>query len=262
VKSRLLTFAVVIGGLGLAGSLLNRVAAPAWAEMRAQQPALKLDSAMTATGQGVTLALLGGFRALVADGTWIRMYDVWEERELPVVDTLIRLVTAIDPRPLYFWINGARIIAHDFANWRVADAGGHEVVATAVQRQIDAEQGRLALRHLEAAAAFHPASAELWIERAGIELVRLGDPAAAAESYRRACEQPHAPYFAARLHAELLRRLGRKAEALDWYVKLHPGLPAGDEGAGRDVVLARIRDLEEELQIAAERRYQPPSGQP
>ena len=68
------------------------------------------------------LALLGGFRALVADGTWIRMYDVWEERDLPVVDTLIRLVTAIDPRPLYFWLNGARIMAYDMPDWRVAAA--------------------------------------------------------------------------------------------------------------------------------------------
>lgn len=249
---------MVIAVLAVAGRLLDRVVAPVWSEIRARQPALKLDSAVAAAGQGVTLALLGGFRALVADGAWIRMYDLWERRDLPGVQTLIGLVTAIDPRPVYFWINGARIIAHDFAAWRAEAAGGHEVLAASVLNRIDAEQGRMALKHLDEAMAFHPASADLWVERAGIELLRLHDPAAAAESYRRAWEQPRAPFYVARLHAELLRRLGRKAEALAWLVKLHPNLPAGDESAASDVVLARIRELEQELNVAPEQQYRPP----
>jgi hypothetical protein len=115
----------------------------------------------------------------------------------------------------------------------------------------------LAVAHLEAAMAFHPASAALWIERANIELHRIRDPAAAAESYRRAWQQPHAPYYAARIHAELLRRLGRKAEALDWLVQLHPSLPAGDDAAARDTVLERIRELERELRVPAARAFHP-----
>jgi hypothetical protein len=62
----------------------------------------------------------------------------------------------------------------------------------------------------------------------------------------------------ARLHAEVLRRAGRKAEALAWLVKLHPTLPAGDDGAAADVVLGRIRDLERELQVGREQAYRPP----
>ena len=249
--------AAIIAGLALAGALLNRVVAPAWTAARAQQPGLRLDSSAAAAGQGVTLALLGGFRALVADVAWLRMYVLWEKRDLPATETLIRFASGIDPRPVYFWLNGARIIAYDLTAWRIEATGGYDAVSEAVQDRIGREQARLAIKYLEAAMTFHPASADLWVERANIELNRLRDLAAAAESYRRAWEQPNAPYYAARLHAELLRRMGRKADALAWLVQLHPTLPAG-EAAGADVVWQRIRDLERELGIPAERAYRSP----
>lgn len=258
VKSRLLAFAVIIGGLALAGALLRFVEAPLWTVLRAEQPALRLDSAGAAAGQGVTLGLLGGFRAIVADFTWLRLHVLWEQRDLPATDTLLRLVTAVDPRPLYFWVNGARIIAFDMTAWRIAAAGGYDAVPQAQQERIGAEQARLAIRRLDEAMTFHPANAALWVERANIELNRLHDVAAAAASYRRAWEQPGSPDYAARLHAELLKRLGRKAEALAWLVQLHPQLPPGDEAT--EIVLGRIRDLEKDLQVPAPRSYRPPPG--
>ncbi len=256
MKSRLLTPLIVLVALAIAGRALDVLAAPAWAATRARQPALRLDSSLAAAGQGVTLALLGGFRALVADATWIQMYSRWEARDLPGTETLIKLVAALDPRPVYFWLNGARIIGYDLPVWRVEAAGGYEAVPTEVQERIGREQGHAAVRHLELAMQYHPASADLWIERANLELNRLRDPVAAAESYRRAWEQPRAPFYAGRMHAELLRRTGRRAEALAWLVRLHPGLPPGED-SGRDLVLGRIRDLERELGVPADAAYRP-----
>ena len=260
MKSRLWAFAVVVGGLALAGGVMRWVEAPLWRALRAEQPALRLDSAAAAAGQGVTLGLLGGFRAIVADFTWLRLHVIWEQRDLPATDTLLRLVTAVDPRPLYFWVNGARIIAFDMTAWRIAAAGGYDAVPVAEQERIGGEQARLAIRRLEEAMTFHPANAALWIERANIELNRLHDTAAAAASYRRAWEQPGAPYYAARLHAELLRRLGRKTEALAWLIALYPQLPPDDEGT--DVVLGRIRDLERELRVPPAQAYRAPEKLP
>ena len=113
VKSRLLAIFVTLGGLALTGAALRWMEAPLWSALRAEQPALRLGSAGAAAGQGVTLGLLGGFRAIVADFTWLRLHVIWEQRDLAATDTLLRLVTTIDPRPLYFWVNGARIIAFD-----------------------------------------------------------------------------------------------------------------------------------------------------
>jgi len=244
-------FAVLAG----AGAVLGRIAAPAWAATRTKQPALQLNSSIAAAGQGVTLALLGGFRALVADGAWIRMYALWEHRDLPAVDTLLHLVTAVDSRPVYFWINGARIIAYDFAAWQIAEGGGS--MSPAAEDRIRREQAMRALGFLDAAVQLHPQNADLWIERATIQLNGLRDYLAAAESYRRAWEMPGAPFYAARLHAEMLRRAGHKAEALAWLARLYPTLPRDNESAAADVVLERIRELERELGVPPERAYRP-----
>ncbi len=260
VKSRLLALAVTVGGLVLTGAVMRWLEAPLWAALRAEQPALRLDSTGAAAGQGVMLGLLGGFRAIVADFTWLRLHVIWEQRDLATTDTLVRLVTAIDPRPIYFWVNGARIMAFDLAAWRIELAGGYESMPVAQQEQLGAQQARLAIRLLEEAMTFHPANAALWIERANIELNRLHDTAAAAVSYRKAWEQPGAPAYAARLHAELLRRLGRKAEALVWLTRLHPQLPPEEEGT--ELVLGRIRDLERELAVPVMQTYRSPSPVP
>ena len=259
VKSKLLLFAVVFGGLGLTGAVLHPLESRLWAETRAGQPAMRLETIGAAAGRGLTFGVLGGFRAIAADFTWVRVFVIWEKRDLPAVDALLKLVTTLDPRPLYFWLNGARILAYDMPAWRIAAAGGYDAVSEQEQRRLDAEQARLALKRLDEARRFYPASPDLWIERASIELTRLRDVAAAAVSYRRAWEQPGGPYYAARLHAEMLKRLGRKTEALAWLVQLHPGLPPGDESACADLVLARIRELERELSIPAEQAYRPPA---
>ena len=128
---------VIVAGLAGAGSLLQRLAAPAWQAARERQPALRLDSSLTAAGQGVTLGLLGGFRALVADATWIRVYALWERRDLAGVQNLIQLVATLDPRPAYFWINGARIMGHDFAAWRMDAAGGYDSLPPAERSMLE-----------------------------------------------------------------------------------------------------------------------------
>ena len=231
-------------------------------------------------GQGVTVGLLGGFRAIVADFFWIKTNAVWSENDLPATQTLIKLVTAIDPRPLYFWQNGARMIAYDMPNWRIVAEGGYDAVSKAEQRHIDSEQSAVALKYLHEAFGFHPHSALLYIEIANVYLNRLKDVGSAAEAYRMASLQPDAPYYAARIYAELLRRQGRNAEAYAWLKELYPKLPKAMQVSIADivharkgsqarsnamdiemamapVVLERIRELEKELNIPAEERFKP-----
>jgi tetratricopeptide (TPR) repeat protein len=191
---------------------------------------------------------------------WLRMYALWERRDLPGTETYARLVTAMDPRPVYFWLNAARIVAYDLTAWRIQAAGGYDRVTRPEQDRIAREQGEQALRYLAAAVRSHPTESDLWIERANIEQNNCHDLAAAAASYRAAALQPGSPFYAARLHAELLRRLGRNREALEWLRQLHITLPRHDRAAEADLVLARIRDLERQLSIPATEIYRPPPG--
>ena len=122
------------------------------AAARRDEAAASAREALTASaGHGLAFGILGGFRAIVADVLWVRMYTLWQTHEPPPVEALLKLVTTVDPRPLYFWLNGARILAFDMPSWRINAAGGYDAVPVAEQRQIDAEQARLALTRIDEA---------------------------------------------------------------------------------------------------------------
>ena len=248
-------FVVALGLLG-AGLVLRPLESPAWEAVRAKQPALRLESLKDALGQGVTVGLLGGFRAIVADLFWIRTNSVWEKNDIPATQTSIKLVTAIDPRPLYFWLNGSRMIAYDMPNWRIDKAGGWDAVPEAVRRRFDEEQSAIAIKYLEGALGFHPNEPLLTLEIGNIHANRLKDIETAARYYLEASKQPDAPYYAARIYAEwLFRRLERPAEAYEFLKKLYPTLPKDDDMAQAPVVLGRIRELEDELKIPTTLRF-------
>lgn len=257
VREKTLTVAVTIGVLAAAGVALRPVEQPAWDQIRESLGSLDAAEVESAAGQGVVTGVLGGFRALAADFLWLKANATWEDADLPATQTTIRAVTAIDPRPLYFWVNGARMIAFDMPQWRIEQGGGFDVVPESVQARINEEQARVALDLLAAASRFHPRDPILLIEAANIHLRRLGDVEAAAQLYRDAAEMPDAPFYAARIHAELLRSLGRKREALDWLVSVHPTLPSKVPEALSGVVLARISELEDELGVQPAQRYTP-----
>lgn len=193
----------------------------------------------TLAGHGGVLAVLGGMRSVVAGGLWLKANLAWERRDAAATAALIELTVAADERPAYFWLNGARILACDLPEWRLDAAS-----PAAVRRRVTAESARQALRFLEQGRRWHGADAALFIEMGNIHLRRLGDLEGAARCYRRAAEQPGAPYYAARIHGELLRELGRPAEALAWLRQILPALPAHDPAARREVVVARIAELE------------------
>ncbi len=246
---------VVVLGLLASGIALRPIEGPAWEKMTAEQPELRLESLKDALGQGVTVGLLGGFRAIVADLFWIRTNSVWETNNLPATQTSIKLVTAIDPRPRYFWLNGSRMIAYDMPNWRIDKAGGYDVVSEAVKRRFDEEQSAVGIKYLENALDFHPDDPLLVLEIGNIHLNRLKDVETASGYYLRASKMPDAPHYAARIYAELLRRLNRNAEAHAFLKELYPTLPKDNLMAQKNVVLDRIREIEGEMDMPQSERF-------
>jgi tetratricopeptide (TPR) repeat protein len=188
------------------------------------------------------LASLGGMRAAVASGFWLRANLAWENRDPAGTRAFIDLTVAADERPVYFWLNGSRMLAYDLPEWSLPASA-----PAAVRARVMAEYTQLALEFLEKGLRWHGPDAALYVEMANLRLRRTNDVENAARCYRQAAEQPGAPYYAARIYAELLREMGRRREALDWLRQVLPGLPADDPAAGRSVVLARIQALEQEL---------------
>lgn len=257
MRSRVITGAVIIATLAAAGGLANWQTRHVWQEIRSHEPALDLTQVGAGAGHGISLGLLGGFRALAADLLWVRMNTAWERQDLPQTQSLILLATAIDPRPLYFWINGARMMAYDMPVWRNGSADLDGAMTEDEKEAIDRQQAEIALEFLNSHPRPDTGNAWIEIEKGNILLWRLNDLEAAAEHYRRASAMEGAPYFAARIYAEFLKKLGRFQEAYDWLVELFPTLPSDQRDAMADVVLKRIRQLEKTLGIDEAERFRP-----
>ena len=242
--------------LVLLGLLMRPIEVSAWNAVKAGQSEMNLEELEGALGQGLVVGVLGGFRAILADFLWIRTNTIWERRDRTKLDSMVRLVTTLDPRPDFFWINGSRMIAYDVPNWRIREEGGYSEVPEDRQQVIDLEQSAQAFDLIDQALNFHPENAKLYLEKAQIYLNRLKDDANAAKWFLRASEQDDAPYFAARIHAELLRKQGLDVEAYDFLKNLHielPNIPSAQKG----IILERIIDLEKTLEIPFWERFTP-----
>ena len=148
------------------------------------------------------------------------------------------------------------MIAYDVPNWRIREEGGYNAVPEARQEAIDLEQSGQAFELIDQALKFHPDHAKLYLEKAQIYLNRLKDDANAAEWFLKASEQDDAPYFAARIHAELLRKQGLDAEAYAFLKNLHRELP-NVPFAQKNIILERIRELEKTLKVPFWERFMP-----
>lgn len=226
----LLAAAVLLAG----GLLLRKLERPVPVGWRGEQLA-------QLAGQGGLPAVLGGLRSVVAGGFWLRANLAWERRDAAGTAALLDLAVAADERPAYYWLNGARMLAYDMPQWLPA------TTPSVVRQRVSEAQAQRALDFLAKGLRWHGPDAELYVEQANIHLRRRGDLENAARCYRLAAEQPRAPYYAARLHADLLIELGRAQEALTWLRLILPRLPVDDPAARHDVVQARIRLLEQQL---------------
>jgi hypothetical protein len=223
------TVALFVGGF-----FLRALEHPVPATLHAEQ--------LTAlVGQGGLPVALGGLRSAVAGGFWLRANLAWERRDAAAMAALVELTVAADERPVYFWLNGARMLAYDVPAWLP------DTAPAVVRQQVSEAQAQRALEFLAKGLRWHGAAADLYVEQANIHLRRRGDLESAARCYRLAAEQPGAPYYAGRIHAELLVALGRPRDALDWLRQILPTLPADDPAARRDVVQVRVRALERGL---------------
>lgn len=157
------------------------------------------------------LAVIGGFRGLVADWLWLRANVAWEHRDAARTTALLRAVMTIDDRSDYFRLNAARVIAYDLPTWKLpADA------PKALIERVGTDHAEQALQWLEEGLRRGEPRPALWVEMARIRHDALHDLPGAAACFGRAAELPGAPPYAARLCVKLLVRSGFAAEARAW----------------------------------------------
>ncbi len=218
VLGAVLLFGAVLAGAGRTVADIRRDSG-ASARREARKTPLVFEDELRGDGReagyGTALPLiLGGFRGLAADFVWLRVQLAWERGDEADVRRWSELATTIDPTASGFWLNGARMLAYDFADVRVREAGLPAGEVESRRRSIDAEQAGKALRFLQAGARQLPEEALLWIEMGNIHLNRRHDLDQAAFCYERAVNLPSAPAYAERILAGLQWQAGRRNEAV------------------------------------------------
>lgn len=181
---------------------------------------------------------LHGFRAFAADVKWISAYQAWQNRDEIRLKQELAWATRLAPGNMVYWLEGARMLGYDVAAWRRGDlrqAGDID--------QINRTAFESARAYLAAGEIRHPRRAVFPIEEAVMQLRLVGDGAAAEKAMARAQHYADAPYFVARVRAELLIKLGREREALTLLESEIERLPRSDPRALVDVVEQRIVDL-------------------
>lgn len=208
--------AMVLSAFLLVGFLTRPLEEVVWQQVRARSMmdiGLRLShqpmDEISGLGQGIMLALAGGFRSIVADLLYIQGYTHWERKDAMRTEVMLRLACEIEPDTLYFWLNYAYMVGYDFAIWRVEQQGGFSHVPLFAQTQWKHEAASQALAILDRAECFHPDRFEIPLAKAQLYMHRLQDREQAAHWFNVTAGMVGAPDFAARLHAQLLFELDR-----------------------------------------------------
>jgi len=243
VKFKIIEIVVVIGVLAVLGWLTQPISNRANESETVVAEFSAMDASVGHLGQGVSFAILGGYRSLVANMVWLSLNSDWEKRDFAATAAKIRLATAVDPRPETFWLNGARVMANDMPAWVVGDWNAEKLIQTEEGSAIRIRFAKMALEYLQAAQLAHPEEPKIVIEQAVIHWRKLFDLETSAELFGDVVQMKNAPFFAGRIYAELLERLGRLEEALQYLESIVDDLPANDPYAMKPVVESRIRKL-------------------
>lgn len=199
-------------------------------------------------GQGITLAVLGGYRNVAANLVWISMYGEWQYRREAVVLEKMELAVSLNSDSTYFWIDGSRIIANDMPVWQVGDDQMESLFNDPEGIEVRKQYGEQALAFLNSAPEPVGSRIPILLEKGTICWQRLSDLDRALGYFHAAVLNPEAPYFVSRVYAELLVKNGEKRRALEYLQSHYETLPDEEREAMKPFVARRIQELSRELE--------------
>ena len=216
-------------------------------------------------GQGMAIALLAGFRGIVADFLWIQSHGYWEKKQWLQQYRDMEVVTTLQPQSILFWDEGA---------WHMAWNIGYAVSVDPANRTKAEGVKRMRVWHerarefLERGIENVPNRHDLYFKIGWLYLHKLvydcGDDTAcehkryceAAEYFRKASAFPTAPSFIPRTYARALEKCGDVGSAYQLWVKMWNESPAADS-TPRNIIAREIRRLEDQLNLPDKDRVFP-----
>lgn len=163
-------------------------------------------------GQELSLAALGGFRAIVANFLWISVTQAWEDQTWTRVRTLADFAVTLQPRVLFFWENGAWHLAW---NASVSVAKYVEEGKSEERKQFESRKWiNTGIDMLERGIRANPEKYGLYLRLAELYWQRLEDYEMSAQYYRLALECEGAPSYTDRFVGYALEKAGKYQQSL------------------------------------------------
>jgi len=204
-------------------------------------------------GQLGFVAVLSGFRSIVADVLFIQAHVAWERTEWSRVLLLFRQVTTLQPGCLLFWDMAAWHMA-----WNASAAAMNDPMQPRLALRIKAQREYFDLGKdfLERGIKNNPDRPQLYLALARLYRDKYKDHARAAEFFERAAEKPGAPSYARRFAAyELSHCQGREGEAYERLLELY----SAGENERLPTLISRLKFLEDKLNIPRDQRIPDPA---
>ncbi len=201
-------------------------------------------------GQSAFIAVLGGFRSVIADLLFIDAHAAWERTDWTHLLLRLRQATELQPHAIMFW---------DIAGWHMAwnasIAAQNDESKSPVSRQRSSrEYIELGRDFLARGIAYNPQKPQLYEALARLYRDRLRDHAHAAENFYKASQLPGCAAYDERFSAyELSYCEGREREAYERLRELY----VRGERERLPTLIARLRSLEEKLNVPADERVLP-----
>jgi hypothetical protein len=198
-------------------------------------------------GQSAFIAVLGGFRSVIADLLFIDAYSAWERTDWTYLLLRLRQATELQPRAILFW---------EMAGWHMAWNAGTAALeddskSPAARHRLQHDYLELGKDFLVRGIAHNPEKPQLYEALARLYRDKFHDHARAAENFEKAARLPgHASYDERFSAYELSYCEGREREA---YARLRALYQRGEkERLPR--LLNQLRAMEERLKVPANER--------
>ncbi len=198
-------------------------------------------------GQSAFIAVLGGFRSVIADLLFIDAYSAWERTDWTSLLLRLRQATELQPRAILFW---------EIAGWHMAWNAGTAALeddskSPATRRRLQHDYLELGKDFLVRGIAHNPEKPQLYEALARLYRDKFHDHALAAENFEKASHLPdHASYDERFSAYELSYCEGREREAYDRLRTLYQR----GEKERLPRLLNQLQAMEERLKIPANER--------
>ncbi|MFH1066643.1 MAG: hypothetical protein V1746_01905 [bacterium] len=203
-------------------------------------------------GQGLALAVLGGFRGLAANFLWLKVMDAWENTEWVRLRGYAEMAVTLQPRVAFFWELGGWHMAWNASISAENSTGEPNEHRRKMRARQWLEEGR---NFLERGARVIPDSLDIWMKLGDLYWQRLKDYRSASKYYKKASECPGALPFVARLGGIALERAGDDRAAYDYFVEIWRSVSHHPRDPSRywEAIADRIHFLENKLNIPKEK---------